>query len=268
MHRTTARLARRPHAALAMRFKDSLRGAVVGADALLGRPALEAAADEHLQDRSLRVGLDDRVPLRRCIDRVLQMRGQARAPSRRPMQFKRSATTETTFVRVQLLAGEAIVVRYEAGRGSRLAIRAPMAPTTDVRASTGPEAGRDGGRVVAIVDDEPLLVELAEEMVVRLGYVVLAFHSGGDALAAFDDPALKVDLLLTDEMMPLLSGSELAAAIRAKGWDIPVIVMSGNVTAALEQRARANGVCALLRKPLSHATLTVALARCLRPREK
>ena len=268
MHRTTAGLARRPHAALAMRFKEFLCGAIVGEDAPLGRPALEASADEHLQHHSLRVGLDDGMPFRRCIDRVLRTGEQARALARRSMRPKRSATAKTTFVKLQLLAGEGIVVRHEVGRGSRLAIRAPIASTIGVRASTGSETGREGGQVVAIVDDEPLLVELAEEMVVRLGYVALAFHSGGDALAAFDDPALRVDLLLTDEMMPLLSGSELVAAIRAKGWDIPVIVMSGNVTMALEQRARANGVCALLRKPLSHATLTAALARCLRPREK
>lgn len=261
MHRTADRLARRPHAALAMRFKDSLRGAIVGADAPSGRPILEAAVDELLQDGSLRIGMDVRVQPRRCIDRVLQA---GRLPHR-STQLKRATTTKRSFVEIPRFVEQPIVVRYEAGRSSRLTMRPPMASPTDVSAAGDPEAGRDGGRVVAIVDDEPLLVELAEELVVKLGFVALAFNSGGDALAAFDDPALKVDLLLTDEVMPVLSGSELVAAIREKGWNIPVIVMSGNVTAALEQRARANGVCALLRKPLSHATLAAALARCLRP---
>ncbi len=54
---------------------------------------------------------------------------------------------------------------------------------------------------------------------------------------------------------------------RAKGRNIPVILMSGNVTAALEKRARANRVCVLLHKPLSREALAAALARCLRQQE-
>ena len=161
--------------------------------------------------------------------------------------------------------GGAIDVRSELGAGTCIAVWLPVAPPSDAIASKHPVADIGDGQVVAIVDDEPLLVELAEEMIVKLGYVALPFGSGEQARAAFDDAGLKVGLLLTDERMPGLSGSELIAAIRAMGWDIPVIMMSGDVTAALEQRARANGVCALLRKPLSRETLAAALARCLGP---
>jgi signal transduction histidine kinase len=161
--------------------------------------------------------------------------------------------------------GGAIDVRSELGAGTCIAVWLPLAPSIDVIVSTRPASEIRDGQVVAIVDDEPLLVELAQAMIVKLGYVALPFGSSASARAAFDDAGLKVDLLLTDEKMPGLSGSELIAAIRAKGWDIPVIVMSGDVTAALEQRARTNGVCALLRKPLTRETLAAALARCLGP---
>jgi PAS domain S-box-containing protein len=160
--------------------------------------------------------------------------------------------------------GGAIGVRSEFGAGTCVCVWLPVAPTSDAAAAEGPVPDRGGGQVVMIVDDEPLLVELAAEMIIELGYVPLAFESGERACAAFDDAGLKVDLLLTDEMMPGLSGSELVAAIRAKGRDIPVIMMSGNVTAALERRARATGACALLHKPLARETLAAALARCLR----
>ncbi len=161
------------------------------------------------------------------------------------------------------LAG-AIDVRSGIGTGTCVSVWLPIAPTTAAAAAEGPEPDRGGGQVVMIVDDEPLLVELAVELLCHLGYVPLAFGSGERARAAFDDAGLKVDLLLTDEKMPGLSGSELVAAIRAKDWDIPVIMMSGNVTAALELRAHTIGVCALLHKPLSRETLAEALARCLR----
>jgi DNA-binding NtrC family response regulator len=161
--------------------------------------------------------------------------------------------------------GGAIDVRSKPGAGTCIAVWLPVAPALAAGEATAPAAQNGDGQVVAIVDDEPLLVELAEGMVVKLGYVALPLGSGERARSAFDDAGLKVDLLLTDEKMPGLSGSELVAAIRAKGWDIPVIVMSGDVTAALEQRARANGVCALLRKPLALEALSAALARCLKP---
>ena len=162
------------------------------------------------------------------------------------------------------LAG-AIDVRSALGAGTLISVWLPVAPTLVATAAKLAAAGTADPQVVAIVDDEPMLIELAEEMIVKLGYIALPFHSSEQARTAFEDARLRVDLLLTDEKMPGLSGSELIGAIRARGWDIPVIVMSGNVTTELEQRARANGVCALLHKPLSREMLAAALARCLRP---
>lgn len=158
----------------------------------------------------------------------------------------------------------AIDIRSGSGAGRLPPVWRPVASTDDATAEEGLELYRDSAKVVMIVDDEPLLVELTAEMVIELGYVPLTFGSSERACAAFDDADLKVDLLLTDEKMPSLSGSELVAAIRARGWDIPVLMMSGDVTAALRQRARAVCVCALLHKPLSRKTLAAAIARCLR----
>jgi CheY-like chemotaxis protein len=114
-----------------------------------------------------------------------------------------------------------------------------------------------------IVDDEPLLVELTVQRLTELGYAALAFTSSRTALRALLDAPAKVDLVLTDENMPELSGSALIAAIRAERLDVPVIMMSGHVTEALRERARATGVCALLSKPLDDASIAQALARCL-----
>ena len=131
-----------------------------------------------------------------------------------------------------------------------------------------PAAPRGNGEVVLIVDDEPLLVELAVQRLTDLGYAALPYTSSQTALQALFDAPVKVDLVLTDENMPDLSGSELVAAIRARRLDVPIIMMSGNVTAALEERARAAGVCELLRKPLCDASLGAALARCLRSKAR
>ena len=83
--------------------------------------------------------------------------------------------------------------------------------------STAPrETPRGRGEVILIVDDEPLLVELAAERLAELGYAPLPFTSSTKALQAFLEAPSSVDLVLTDEKMPELSGSRMVDAIRAK----------------------------------------------------
>jgi len=141
-----------------------------------------------------------------------------------------------------------------------------MEPVKIQRAAAAPAVPRGHGETIMIVDDEPLLVELAMQQLTELGYVALAYTSSRSALQALVHAPAKVDLVLTDENMPELSGSELVAAIRAGQLDVPVIMMSGHVTPALAERARAAGVSELLSKPLRDAAIAAALARCLRPK--
>jgi FixJ family two-component response regulator len=72
--------------------------------------------------------------------------------------------------------------------------------------------------------------------------------------------------VLSDEMLPGLSGSALAQRLRAQRPGLPVLLMSGQADAALEQRARLAGVHAVLRKPVARHALAQALASALRER--
>jgi CheY-like chemotaxis protein len=154
--------------------------------------------------------------------------------------------------------GGMIDVRSEPGAGMRVMVWLPIAVPSN------PQTTRGNGEVVLIVDDEPLLLELAVQRLTELGYTALAYSSSQAALQALIDTGSRIDLVLTDENMPEMSGSELVAAIRAKRIDVPVIMMSGDVTAALQERARAAGVSELLGKPLRETSLAAALTRCLR----
>ncbi len=117
-----------------------------------------------------------------------------------------------------------------------------------------------------VVDDERPLVELAEELLAELGYEPVGFDSGERALEAFMADPQRFDAVLTDEMMPGLAGSELARRLLALRPELPIILVSGNVGAALEQRVRDAGVVALLRKPLGLRDLAESLAQTLRSR--
>lgn len=162
--------------------------------------------------------------------------------------------------------GGAIDVQSAPGVGTQVSVWLPVIATDDSVSTTPRETPRGRGEVILIVDDEPLLVELAAERLAELGYAPLPFTSSTKALQAFLEAPSSVDLVLTDEKMPELSGSQLVDAIRAKRPDIPVLMMSGHVTAALEERARAQGVGELLRKPISDEALAAAVARCLGPK--
>ncbi len=89
-----------------------------------------------------------------------------------------------------------------------------------------------------LVDDEPALVALGEEMLAELGYEPVGFRGSGAALQAFQTDPQRFDAVLTDETMPEMTGTELAREIRKLRPDIPIILMSGYSGRALTARGR------------------------------
>jgi signal transduction histidine kinase/ActR/RegA family two-component response regulator len=119
------------------------------------------------------------------------------------------------------------------------------------------------GQAVLVVDDEPALVALAEEMLAGLGYEAFGLASSAEALARFTAAPDRFDLVLTDERMPELAGTELAAALHRIRPALPVVLASGYGGPELAQRAAAAGVRVLVVKPLARAELARAVARAL-----
>jgi CheY-like chemotaxis protein len=160
--------------------------------------------------------------------------------------------------------GGAIDVQSAMGEGASFEIWLPV--TTEVgkpAVEAVRELPRGRGETVMIVDDEPMLVALAEEMLAGLGYEPVGFESSRVALQAFRANPARFDLVLTDEAMPELVGTELAREIRLLRADVPIILMSGHGGAPLEHRVAAIGVKEVLHKPLQRVDLAEALARAL-----
>jgi signal transduction histidine kinase/ActR/RegA family two-component response regulator len=160
--------------------------------------------------------------------------------------------------------GGAIDVKSAIGEGSCFEIWLPI---TSQAGKPAVELVRDlprgRGETVMIVDDEPALVALAEEMLAGLGYEPVGFESSDLALQAFRARPERFDLVLTDEAMPDLVGTALAREIRLLRPDVPIILMSGHGGAPLAHRAAAIGVKEVLHKPLQRVDLAEALARAL-----
>ena len=161
--------------------------------------------------------------------------------------------------------GGVIDVDTAVGRGTTFIIWLPMAGEAPVPAGKIDAALPHGrGQTVMVVDDEKPLVALAEEMLADLGYEPVGFCSSSAALEAFRQAPQRFDIVLTDETMPELVGTDLAAEIRRLRPDIPIVLMSGFSGAQLHERARASGIRDVLHKPLRSKDIAEALGSALR----
>jgi CheY-like chemotaxis protein len=161
--------------------------------------------------------------------------------------------------------GGGIDVQSRVGEGSLFTVYLPWqscitAPVPLDEAA--PPAGN--GQTILLVDDEEPLVRLGEEMIAELGYEPVGFTSSRAALATFRAEPQRFNAVLSDEAMPEMTGSEMVVEIRRIRPDIPIVLMSGYVTAALATRAREAGVAEVLSKPLAAREIARSLASALR----
>lgn len=160
--------------------------------------------------------------------------------------------------------GGAIDVQSTPGAGARFTLYLPeshdaLAP--DATASTVAPTGR--GQTLMIVDDEPALVELAEELLAELGYEPIGYTDPKAALEALRSEPERYDALLTDEVMPALTGTQLTEALRSFAPQLPVLLISGYGGPQLAARAAAVGVTRVLAKPLQRGELAQVLDQLL-----
>ena len=161
-----------------------------------------------------------------------------------------------------------IAVHSAPGEGARFDVYLPLASdaaTADpVPPAPGPvSAPAVSGRHIVYVDDYEALVFLAARLLRKHGYRVSTFTSGEEALAwlqTHDDP---VDLLVTDQNMPGMSGVELAQAVRRSRPGQRVAIVSGHVNEPLVQQAQAVGVTEVLGKQDSMDALAEAVRQLL-----
>jgi signal transduction histidine kinase/CheY-like chemotaxis protein len=160
--------------------------------------------------------------------------------------------------------GGAIDVATQVGAGTTVAIWLPAVPATLSSAAKGAaELPRGNGERVMIVDDQRVLLALAEETLTELGYEPVGFDSSVAALQAFRAQPRRFDLVLTDETMPEVMGTELAREIRKVRPNISIILMSGYGGTQLSGRAQAAGVIDVLCKPLVRRDIAESVARAL-----
>jgi CheY-like chemotaxis protein len=114
-----------------------------------------------------------------------------------------------------------------------------------------------------VVDDNAAVREVWCESLILLGYDVMPAKDAAEALALFD--ATPFDAVLTDFLMPGMSGGQLAEAIGARS-SVPVIMITGSTTDSHVARAGGRGMV-VLHKPVRLSDLGEAVEQALRSRQ-
>ncbi|WP_300673552.1 ATP-binding protein [Desulfoluna sp.] len=161
----------------------------------------------------------------------------------------------------------AITVASHPGRGTIFSVFLPCAhgaePVTPFD-STAPE--RKGKERILLVDDDEQMIYGTEKMLCRMGYEVVALTGSLAALKAVRTEPRGFDLVMTDHMMPYLSGMELANEIRALCPEMPIILYSGfqDKAGVLTPRVLEDyGINAFMKKPFNREELGKTIRRVL-----
>src|SRR5438093_223285 len=131
-------------------------------------------------------------------------------------------------------SGGHISVYSEPGLGSTFKVYLPLSEdevATPVVAATATAAG--GSETILLLEDEPALREVIQEVLETAGYTVVTGPTPKEALRSALDTRAAVDLVLTDVVMPNLSGREAAARVRDVHPGVPVLYMSGYTADAI-----------------------------------
>jgi CheY-like chemotaxis protein len=140
-------------------------------------------------------------------------------------------------------------------------------PRTEARGSDDEDIDstlpQGNGQTVLLVDDERDLVQIGEEMLASLGFEPVGFENGDTALGAFRADPQRFDLVLTDEVMPTMTGTELARAVHQLRPGLPIVLMTGYAGPVAIDSMQDIGIREIIRKPLLSSTIAQCFARHL-----
>ncbi len=149
-------------------------------------------------------------------------------------------------------SGGNITVESLAGKGSTFRVFFPrsrdVVQTSVARTST---ASSGGTETILLVEDEQSVRELATRILEERGYKVIPAQHGGDALQILSGTDIHIDLILSDVVMPGMSGREVVEAIRQLGRNPRVIYMSGYTDDEIVRRGLMDPANAFVSKPFT-----------------
>jgi two-component system cell cycle sensor histidine kinase/response regulator CckA len=161
-------------------------------------------------------------------------------------------------------SGGNIWVYSEPGKGTTFKIYLPRVEAEpEDPAKQAAKTARGRGELVMVVEDEPSLRTLFARMIKSLGYRVIVAANGSEALAVVEKEGLMPDLLITDVVMPGMSGRELAEHLNRRQPGLKVLFTSGYTDNAIVHHGVLDSQTPFLQKPFSTGDLAARISELL-----
>ena len=164
-------------------------------------------------------------------------------------------------------AGGSILVESAPGKGATFQILLPMARevTTAPIDSPSQQSSMQSARLL-VIDDEESLLKVTCKLLNRAGYEVEGLTDSSEALKRFSDSFDTLDLMITDHNMPGTSGLGMSEKFLQVRPDLPIILLTGELTEDIQERAKRVGIAAVIQKPINIAALSNTIQELLQRR--
>ncbi|MEP7325138.1 MAG: PAS domain S-box protein [Gemmatimonadota bacterium] len=160
-----------------------------------------------------------------------------------------------------------IMVDSSLGKGTTFTILLPAAETTDVTEEDSPPAGRRRrpSGCILVVEDEEVVRQVIVRILQEAGYQTLEARNGLEALDILNRDFASITLLLTDLIMPVMTGIELTRRLADMGMEIPIVWMSGHPLEAIPEAQTGAETLPFMPKPINPAQLVDLVTRLTAP---
>jgi two-component system, cell cycle sensor histidine kinase and response regulator CckA len=161
-----------------------------------------------------------------------------------------------------------ITVYSEKERGSTFNIFLPATQKTPVKETLPVEEIVMGGGTILLVDDEEVVIAVGSEMLITLGYKVLATRSGSEAIAVYQAQQKEIDLIILDMIMPGMGGDEMFDRFKQINPKVKILLASGYSIDGQATAIMSRGCDGFIQKPYSMTVLSRKIREILGVTEK
>ena len=156
-----------------------------------------------------------------------------------------------------------ITISSTPGKGTTFDIFLPRIENGDIKKPQLSKSTSKEREVILLVDDEEMMVDVTRQILERLGFDVVAKTSSTDALEAFQEEPDRFDLVITDQVMPNMTGTQLARELISVRPDISIVLCSGFPENVCPEELKSIGIKEFIAKPISRKEIATIIRKVL-----